>query len=60
MTNQEIYPTYVKAMQLSNAAGLVAVMQSKMAILICMNVFIIIQKTTDMDVLSDVQALKTK
>lgn len=43
MTNQGDNPTYVGAMQHSEAAEFVAAMQAEIMILICMNVFEIIQ-----------------
>ena len=51
---------YAKAIQGPDAARFVATMEAVIAILILINVFKIIQRTADMDVLSGVWALKMK
>ena len=60
VANKEDNPTYAKAMQGPDSAGFIAAMEAKIAILKEMNVFDIVQRTADMDVLSGVWALKTK
>ena len=60
MANKEDNPTYAEAMRGPDSAGFIAAMEAKIAILMQMNVFEILARTGDMDVISGVLAIKTK
>ena len=60
MANKEDNPTYAEAMQGPDSAGFIAAMEVEIEILIRMNVFEIVARTDDMDVVSGIWALKTK